>query len=136
MNNYNFLFYILATEMRWIVEDNQMRIVEDQVEKDQEIQGDVRSMHEITNSTCLVLQFIGDCPGTNSDKKLPILGINCWVENKQVLYEQTNCIQSTDNAEECNVGMNKESSNYTNGNPGNRKYHLRTNMVQESITVL
>ena len=33
--------------MRWSAEDNHMRIVEDQVEIDQEIPEDVISMHEI-----------------------------------------------------------------------------------------
>ena len=50
----------------------------------------VRSMKEIIKmaiSICPILQFTGDCPGANENNKLPILDMNCWVEDNCVLYE-------------------------------------------------
>ena len=71
VDDYNFLFYILAPGTKLSAEDNQMRIVEDKVEIDQEIPEDVRSMREIikmANSICPILQFTGDCPGAEEGR--------------------------------------------------------------------
>ena len=97
VDDYNFLFYVLAPGTRWIEEDKCMKIVEDLIEqdkiKDEQTPVDVRSMEEIVkmaNSICPILQFTGDCPGANPNRKLPILDICCWIDNNQVIYEHYN----------------------------------------------
>ena len=67
-----------------------MEIEQNLIEQDMTMADDVRSMKEIikmANSICPTLQFTGDCPGANTNNKLPILDMNCWVEDNCVLYE-------------------------------------------------
>ena len=67
-----------------------MEIEQDLIEQDMTMVDDVRSMKEIikmANSICPILQFTEDCSGANTNNKLPILDMNCWVEDNCVLYE-------------------------------------------------
>ena len=91
VDDYNFVFYVLQPGMRWIEEDKRMRIREELIKKDKETHDDVRSTKEIVkmaNSICLILQLTRDCPGANTDGKLPILDICCWINaDNQIVYE-------------------------------------------------
>ena len=52
-----------------------MEIEQNLIEQDMTMVDDVRSMKEIikmANSICPTLQFAGDCPGANTNNKLPI----------------------------------------------------------------
>ena len=54
----NFLYYILEPGTRWIDEDKTMKVVENLVDRDNEVPEDVRSMEEIVkmaNSICSIL---------------------------------------------------------------------------------
>ena len=90
VDDYNFLYYILEPGTRWIDENETMKVVENLFDQDKEVPEDVRSMDEIVKmakSICSILQFTGDCPGANTEGKLPILDICCWIKNNQVIFE-------------------------------------------------
>ena len=90
VDDYNFVFHILPSGMRWKDDEKKMEIEQNLIEQDMTMADDVRSMKEIikmANSICPTLQFTGDCPGANTNNKLPILDVNCWVEDNCVLYE-------------------------------------------------
>ena len=68
-----------------------MVIQDEQVIEDLEVLADVRTMREMrkmANSICPIIQMAEDCPGLNSDGKLPILDLKVWVDSKgEILYE-------------------------------------------------
>ena len=109
VDDYKFLYYILEPGTRWIDEDETMKVVENLVDRDKEVPENVRSMDEIVkmaNSICPVLQFTGDCPGANTDGKFTDPG-HLLLDQEQPsdlrTLQQTNSIQPTNNAEECNA---------------------------------
>ena len=76
VDDYNFVFHILPPGMRWRDDETKMEIEQNLIEQDMTMADDVRSMKEIikmANSICPILQFTGDCPGANTNNKLPIL---------------------------------------------------------------
>ena len=48
----------------------------------------MKEIVKMANSICPSLQFTGDYPGANTDGKLPILDICCWIKaDNQIVYE-------------------------------------------------
>ena len=81
----NLAFFILPPGTRWNDEEKKMIVVEEKVQEDEQKQGDVRTMVEMTkmaNSISQIIQWTSDCPGENEDGKMPSLDLKVWLSEE------------------------------------------------------
>ena len=90
----NLFFFVLPCGTRWNPETKKLTIEEGEIEDDNQLPGDVRTMREMVkmaNSVCPIIQMTSECPGKFEDKKMPLLDLKIWVmkeeERQKILFE-------------------------------------------------
>ena len=76
---------------RWSNEERKMVVVQEEIDNDMSVAGDVRTLKEVVkmgSSICDMIQLTGECPTSSPGGKMPVLDLACWLGEEGTVWWQ------------------------------------------------